>query len=67
MKVENITLLIRFSDGEKVYMKNVSYYYVDVDWDKRSIVIVSQGQKQFFNMDFVMCVGLAEAFEFEVE
>lgn len=63
--MENITLLIRFSDGEKVYMKNVSDYYVN--WDKRSIVIVSQGRKHFFNMDFVMCVGLAEAFGFEVE
>ena len=57
--------MIRFSDGEKVYMKNVSDYYVN--WDKRSIVIVSQVRKHFFNMDFVMCVGLAEAFGFEVE
>lgn len=65
MKVENKPLVVRFSDGKMVYMNNVSDYYVD--WDKRSIVIVSQGQKQFFNMDFVMCVGLAEAFEFEVE
>lgn len=63
MKVENKPLVVRFSDGEKVYMKNVSDYYVN--WDKHAIVIVSQGRKQFFNMDFVMCVGWAEAFEFE--
>ena len=63
MKVENKPLVVRFADGEKVYMKNVSDYYVN--WDKHAIVIVSQGRKQFFNMDFVMCVGWAEAFEFE--
>ena len=63
MKVDNKPLVVRFSDGEKVYMKNVSDYYVN--WDKHAIVIVSQGRKQFFNMDFVMCVGWAEAFEFE--
>ena len=63
MKVEDKPLVVRFSDGEKVYMKNVSDYYVN--WDKHAIVIVSQGRKQFFNMDFVMCVGWAEAFEFE--
>ena len=63
MKVENKPLVVRFSDGEKVYMKDVSDYYVN--WDKHAIVIVSQGRKQFFNMDFVMCVGWAEAFEFE--
>lgn len=65
MKVENNTLLIRFSDGKMVYMNNALKYYVD--WENRSLVISSQGQKQFFNMDFVMCVGWAEAFEFEVE
>lgn len=65
MKVKNNTILIRFSDGKKVYMNNALKYYVD--WENRSIVIASQGQKQFFNMDFVMCVGWAEAFEFEVE
>ena len=54
-------VLIKMVDGEKIYLDNASDY--SVNGEKRIASVTIDGNRQFFNLNFVKYIGKADVLE----